>query len=97
MENRKSNRIEIAQPPKLAGASSSKLKNNEATETTQTADVAEQGAHVAPQKRPPKKGATRKKSAPKGQKTVKGAKANAATAERRATAPRQLSLILSGP
>jgi hypothetical protein len=50
------------------------MKNNEATDTTQTAAVAEQGAHVAPEKAPLKKGATQKKGAPKGQKTAKGAK-----------------------
>ena len=51
------------------------MKNNEATETTQAAAVAEQGAHVAPEKAPSKKGASQKKGAPKGQKTAKGAKA----------------------
>jgi len=54
------------------------MKNNEATDTTQTAAVAEQGAHVAPEKAPSKKGASQKKGAPKGQKTAKGAKAKAA-------------------
>jgi hypothetical protein len=54
------------------------MKNNQATETTQAAAVAEQGAHVAPEKAPSKKGATQKKGAPKGQKTAKGAKAKAA-------------------
>ena len=53
------------------------MKNNQATETTQ-ADAAEQGAHVAPEKAPSKKGASQKKGAPKGQKTAKGAKAKAA-------------------
>src|SRR5580658_9472946 len=48
------------------------MKNNQATETTQAAAVAEQGAHVAPEKAPSKKGA------PKGQKTAKGAKAKVA-------------------
>jgi hypothetical protein len=41
---------------------------------TNTAAVAEQGAHVAPEKGTPKKVATGKKGAPKGQKTAKGAK-----------------------
>ena len=50
------------------------MKNNEATDTTQTAAVAEQGAHVVPEKVPSKKGASQKKGAPKGQKAVKGAK-----------------------
>jgi Protein of unknown function (DUF3489) len=53
------------------------MKNNQATETTQAAAVAEQGAHVAPEKAPSKKGASQKKGAPKGQKTAKGAKAKA--------------------
>jgi hypothetical protein len=51
------------------------MKNNQATET---AAVAEQGAHVAPEKAPSKKSASQKKGAPKGQKTAKGAKAKAA-------------------
>jgi Protein of unknown function (DUF3489) len=54
------------------------MKNNQATETTQAAAVAEQGAHVAPEKAPSKKGASQKKGAPKGQKTAKGAKAKVA-------------------
>jgi hypothetical protein len=44
------------------------------TETNTTADVAAQGAHVAPKKASSKKGATRKKGAPKGQKAAKGGK-----------------------
>ena len=54
------------------------MKNNQATETTQTAAVAEQGAPVAPAKAATKKAANQKKGAPKGQKTAKGAKAKAA-------------------
>jgi hypothetical protein len=50
------------------------MKNHEATETTQPAAVAEQGAPVAPEKASPKKAATQKKGAPKGRKTAKGAK-----------------------
>jgi hypothetical protein len=50
------------------------MKNAEATTTTEAAAVAEQGAHVAPEKVASKKAATQKKSAPKGQKTAKGAK-----------------------
>jgi hypothetical protein len=53
------------------------MKNNEATDTTQAAAVAEQGAHVAPEKAPSKKGASQKKGAPKGQIAVKGAKTKA--------------------
>src|SRR5712692_2668778 len=54
------------------------MKNHEATDTTQTAAVAEQGAHVEPEKAPSKKGASQKKGAPKGQRTAKGAKTKAA-------------------
>ena len=70
------------------------MKNHEATETTQTAAVAEHGAPVAPAKASSKKAATQKKGAPKGQETAKGAKAKAAAPkkaakpERKATAPR---------
>jgi hypothetical protein len=65
------------------------MKNNEATETTQTAAVAEQGAHVAPEKAPSKKGASQKKGAPKGQKTAKGAKAKAAAPKKEARAAKK--------
>ena len=54
------------------------MKNNQVTETTQAAAVAEQGAPVAPEKAPSKKGATKKGGAPKGQKTAKRAEAKAA-------------------
>jgi len=60
------------------------MKNNEATKATETAAVAEQGAHVAPEKAPSKKGATQKKGAPKGQKTAKGAKTKAAAPKKEA-------------
>jgi hypothetical protein len=72
------------------------MKNNQVTETTQAAAVAEQGAHVAPAKAASKKAATQKKDAPKGRKTAKGAKPKtegkakktARKTERKATAPR---------
>ena len=54
------------------------MKTNEATTATETAAVAEQGAQVAPEKAPSKKGASQKKGAPKGQKKAKGGKAKAA-------------------
>jgi hypothetical protein len=54
------------------------MKTNEATTATETAAVAEQGADVAPEKAPSKKGATQKKSAPKSQKNAKGSKTKAA-------------------
>src|SRR5271165_676517 len=62
------------------------MKKNEAPETTQAAAVAEQGAHVAPEKAPSKKGASQKNGAPKGQKTAKGAKAKAAAPKKAAAA-----------
>ena len=46
-------------------------------ETNTAATVAEQGAHVAPEKASSKKGTTQKKGAPKGQKAAKGGKAKA--------------------
>ena len=49
------------------------MKNAEATNTTETAAVAEQGAPVAPEKASSKKGASQKKGAPKGQKAAKKA------------------------
>ena len=48
------------------------MKNAEATATAAT--VAEQGATVAPETAPSKKGASQKKGAPKGQKAAKGGK-----------------------
>ena len=54
------------------------MKTNEATTATETAAVAEQGADVAPEKTPSKKGATQKKGTPKGQKKAKGGKTKAA-------------------
>ena len=65
------------------------MKNNQATETTQAAAVAEQGAPVAPAKAASKKAATQKKDAPKGQKTAKGAKAKAAALEKGAKAAKK--------
>jgi hypothetical protein len=50
------------------------MKNAEATATATAATVAEQGATVAPEKAPSKKGASQKKGAPKGQKVAKGGK-----------------------
>src|SRR5580693_3793157 len=47
------------------------MTNAEATITENAASVAEQGAHVAPEKASSKKGATQKKGAPKGQKAAK--------------------------
>ena len=47
-------------------------------ETNTAATVAEQGAHVAPEKASSKKQASQKKGAPKGQKAAKGRKAKAA-------------------
>jgi hypothetical protein len=65
----------------------------EATITENAATVAEQGAHVSPEKVPSKKGATQKKGASKSQKTAKSAKAKAAkkaksAPAKKASAPR---------
>ncbi len=46
--------------------------------TNTAATVAEQGAHVAPEKAPSKKGASQKKSAPKARKNAKGGKTKSA-------------------
>jgi hypothetical protein len=48
------------------------MTNAEATITENAATLAEQGVHVAPEKASSKKGATQKKSVPKGQKSAKG-------------------------
>jgi hypothetical protein len=48
------------------------MTNAEATITENAASVAEQGAHVAPEKASSKKGASPKKGAPKGHKSAKG-------------------------
>src|SRR5580704_14427458 len=49
------------------------MTNAEATTITENAaTVAEQGAHVAPERASSKKGATHKKGTPKGQKSAKG-------------------------
>jgi hypothetical protein len=67
------------------------MTNAEATITENAATVAEQGAHVTPEKASSKKGATQKKGAPKGQKAAKfKAKASAkkeATAGKVVTKP----------
>jgi hypothetical protein len=52
------------------------MTNAEAT-ITENATVAEQGAHVAPEKASSKKGTTQKKGASKSQKAAKGGKAKA--------------------
>jgi hypothetical protein len=51
------------------------MTNAEATITENAATVAEQGAHVAPEKTSSKRGAIPKKGAPKSQKAAKGGKA----------------------
>jgi hypothetical protein len=50
------------------------MTNAEATTTENTATVAEQSAHVAPEKASSKKGATQKKGAPKAKRGAKAAK-----------------------
>ncbi len=53
-------------------------------EANTAANVAEQGATVAPEKAPSKKGASPKKGAPKGQKRAKGGKAKPAAPKKKA-------------
>ena len=58
-------------------------------ETTDKATaVAEQGAQVAPEKAPSKKGASKKRGAPKAKKSAKGAKAKAGAPKKEAKAAR---------
>ncbi len=64
------------------------MKNVEPTTADQTAAVAAQGAHVAPEKAPSKKAATRKKGATEGRKTAKGGKTGK-TAKTKADAPKK--------
>src|SRR6187549_1549789 len=60
-------------------------KNAETPTTTETAaTVAEQGAHVAPEKASSKKDASQKKGAPKSQQTAKGGKAKAPAPKKQA-------------
>ena len=63
------------------------MTNAEATD--KTAAVAEQGAHVAPEKAASKKAASQKKGAPKGRKTAKGAKTKAAAPKKEAKAAKK--------
>ena len=55
------------------------MKNVEAITTTEAAPIAEQRAHVAPEKAASKKAASQKKGAPRGHKTAKGAKPTVAS------------------
>jgi hypothetical protein len=54
--------------------------------TDKAAAVAAQGAHVAPEKAPATKAASKKKEAPKAKKTAKSAKAKAASPKKEAKA-----------
>jgi hypothetical protein len=62
---------------------------NNADTNDKNAAVAAQGAPVAPEKAPSKKGASQKKGAPKGQKTAKGGKAKAAAPKKEAKASKK--------
>jgi hypothetical protein len=65
-------------------------ENAETATTDKTAAVAEQGAHVAQEKAPSKKGASAKKAAPKSQKSAKGKpKATATATPKKATAAKK--------
>ena len=61
------------------------MKNAEATATDTAATVAEQGATVAPEKAPAKKGASQKKGTPKGQHAAKGGKTKPAAKKKAKT------------
>ena len=61
------------------------MTNAEATKTTESAAVAEQGAQVAPKKTSTKKDASHKKGAPKGQKAAKVIPPAAKPASKQAT------------
>jgi hypothetical protein len=63
------------------------MTNAETNDTAAT--VAEGRAHVAPEKTSPRKGATRKKGAPGGQKNAKGAKAKATAPKKHAKASKK--------
>jgi hypothetical protein len=77
------------------------MKDTELTTTAiEDAAVAEQGAHVAPEKAPSKKGASQKKGAPKAQKSAKktappkkdaNSAAKSATKEKRSQASKKAS------
>jgi uncharacterized membrane protein len=62
------------------------MKNAEATTTTETAAVAEQGAQVAPEKAASKKAASQKKGAPKAKGAKKAAKQAKAAPKKQAKA-----------
>jgi hypothetical protein len=62
------------------------IENLGEPEAAKKATVAEQGAHVAPEKAASTKGATQKKGAPKGRATAKGGKAKAAAPKKEAKA-----------
>lgn len=66
-------------------------KNNTA------ANVAEQGATVAPEKAPSKKGASQKKGAPKGQKTANTGKAKAAPKKQAKTGKKPARATAAAP
>lgn len=59
------------------------MKNAEATTTTESAAVAEQGAHVAPEKAASKKAASQKRGAPKATKSAKKAAKQAKAAPKK--------------
>jgi len=67
------------------------MTNSETTAADKAAAVAEQGAHVAPEKASSKKRATRRQGAPKGQKTAKGGKAKAAAPKKGANARKKVA------
>jgi hypothetical protein len=69
-----------------ASAEKENRTNMSTEETSRAATVAERGAHAAPEKTSPGKDATRKKGAPKGQKTARAGKTKAAALKKAAKA-----------
>jgi hypothetical protein len=66
------------------------MTNTEATTTDKTPTVAAQGAHVAPEKAPSQKAATRKKGTPKGRTAARGGKTGKTKAAKaQAAAPKK--------
>src|ERR1035437_292274 len=75
----------------MRGSTAERIKTNmktaETTDTTETAAVADQGAHVAPEKAPSKKAASKKGGAPKAKKAAKEAKPTSKKASKAAAKP----------
>ena len=73
------------------------MTTEKAVATDTAATVAAQGAHVAPEKGPSKKGTSPKKGAPKGHKSAKGGKAKATAAKPKKAAKKTAKPKADGP